>query len=724
MNNFDFSMYDYSDVATKEEKQKAEEVKKAKHDPFFDSYDYGEEETSSSNNPNNEQNSSEPYAKGIPPWLEKAQKLSFKEKAQELIPFGKGIASGATLGYSEKIPGLETEEGNELEAGGKFVGAALPITKAAKVADWVLTKVPKVLQPLRFLMHGGITGAVYESAVQGAKASRGEEVDLSQVPKTARDFAIFTQALGIGGQLAERFQKSPKTAQADVIEKGIIPENLTKSQYETADEMLKNVNKNRKPPDDDGGLPPPPPPGAPPGPPPPPIITRRFTPGQDIGLRPVTIPETPDLRNTVGDIFSRNRFYNTTQGGQALKNEIMSIDQDVYRGVNDLYKTSRELHSEINQIHPQLIGQLENRLAPLKQIPEPSDVQRRVIKTGENILKDLRTVDEEGHLTGYLDINNQTLIDQIQSLRQIVDYDFAHGDTKNIFRPLIDDIQDAVIGAAEVADNIEAVDSFADARAGYKTWKQYFDNEYVRPFRDASNQDFSKLYKSSQDFDEHNMLRNVLNLSDRGQELMNASTRDIVEKNLSKFFDNPRGTNLREFNTALRELEAIIQPEQAQEIRTAFNEAKRRPNIIAKKSEKKPPIEEEKYKEPEDILKEMNTRSGIKRIKKKFSDTKENKDLFEELSQKKMRSVLREGNIDKNSTGNDYAKVLNKEKNYELFSEFLGEKKTEELRLLAKEIGDQEVKELSKAEAKKKLTERIGKKVIDVRLIEILLNLF
>ena len=319
-------------------------------------------------------------------------------------------------------------------------------------------------------------------------------------------------------------------------------------------------------------------------------------------------------------------------------------------------------------------------------------------------------------ITGYKTPSNQTLIDQIQSLRQIIDYDFSHGDAKNIFKPLIGEIQDSVQRAAKASGNQEAAEAITEARSAYKTWAETFDNDYVRPFRDASNHDYSKLYKSSLDFDEHNVLRKILNLSEDGTLLADASTRDIVEKNLSKFFKNPREHTQREFNTAIKELGAIMNPNQQELIKKEFAEASKRINVRARKIEKPikeppPPTPEEiraaKYEKstPEDIQRMMNSRSGIRELRKDFSDSPKKRQLFEKLKLQRMRSIMRGGEID---SGTSLYKFLNKEHNAELFYEFIGEEATEEMRLLAKEIGEKQLKQELRKESLKASAKRLA----------------
>ncbi len=737
MNDFDFSMYDYEEPAAPQKKEKVTNTKEIKEPEFdFGMYDYEEppqesqpqEKTSYKKPLETPISSSEEYKKmSASEKIQYAKDLEREQRFGFSKAFSKGALSGATFGASENIPGFETEEteGEPSLAGGfgEIVGSAAPIMKIAKTLS-PLTKAafknaPKVFQPLEKLMHSFGTGSALESGKQAVKGIAGKEVDISEIPKTGAAFATLDAFIRGAGALGKKFLGLSPKVQAEVLEKGIIPEGLPKSQYETAEEMLNLVKEKQAenkfpafPKKVEGGEKPTA------------LTSQRITAPEDIGLRPAPLKEASLLEDQVGGLFSEKKFYNSTEGGKALKSEIMKIDDDVYRGVNELYKTSKELNSGINEIHPELAEKVLNRVKELEAIPEPSDVQKRVIRASNNILEDLVKVSENGEISGYTPINNQTLIGQVQSLRQIVDYDFAHGNTKNIFRPLINDIQDSVLRAAENSGKPEAAQAINDARSAYRTWVEAFDNDYIRPFRDSSNKDFSKLYKSSLDLDESNVLRNILNISDDGVKLSNATTREIVEKNLGKYLENPRSMNTKEFEKTMRELDAVITPEQSQQVRELFRKESQ-PFVRAKKeTPKKATPEEEiasKYKnsKPEDIQKKMNTRSGIKELREDFSKTPAKRDLFERLKNQKIRSVLREGNIEKEFTGDELYKFLNKEKNYELFSEMLGEAETESLRMSAKEIGAQQVK----SEVRKKGMHTIAKKAAAYKAFELLINL-
>lgn len=441
--------------------------------------------------------------------------------------------------------------------------------------------------------------------------------------------------------------------------------------------------------------------------------------------------EKPSLRNEVGNVFSEEKFINSTDAGRSIKNEVEAIDREVYKGVNDLYRTSKDLNKEITDVQINLAGQLENRIAAIEEIPDLSSVEKELLSSLKNIRKSLVEIDPTTHeISGYKVINNQTLIDQTQSLRKKIDYDFAHGDARNIFRPLIDDIESAAIETAKRV-NPEAAQALIDAKAGYKAWAEYFDNPYIRPIRDLSNKDYSRTFLSTLNPDEFNMLDEVLKLSDNGQILANATKREIVEKYLGKFYENPKSISTPEFEKNLNELRAIISPEQSEEILNLFRKetpkkiefkakAVHKPTIkkgmeippkpelpkkipLAEKPEKpftriKPASNAEKYVKkylkqlPEDLLQSFNTRSGIKELREDLGKLKGGKEVYQKLVKENLERRLHDYKINKKMTGKELEAFFNEEKNFEIFSEAVGKEEAESLRMAANEAGRREVK--------------------------------
>lgn len=402
--------------------------------------------------------------------------------------------------------------------------------------------------------------------------------------------------------------------------------------------------------------------------------------GDELGLRP-SQPKPKDLEGEIGNLFSPRRYYNTTEGGALIKREISALDEAAYENVNKLYAESREANAGIEDIHTQLVHDLLPRLERLEAIPSPSGPQNELIKSIKAIFNDIATI-SEGKITGYKPVNNQILIDQIQSLRQKIDYDFAHGDTRNIFKPVINDLQKSVRAAAE-RNNPEALEAFDKARTAYREWAEKFDNDYIRPFRDRSNKDFSKSFKGSLNPDEFNQISPILKMSENGKMLEAALKRELVNSKLEEFLKNPKKATGDAFNKALRELEAVISPQEANEVRRAIardlgkSRIKAKEHVKPKAKEAKHPLE---GKSEEQIAKMLDSISGIGELEKLLSGSKEGRQLLQELKDFKAADILYKGKLNAPDTSKSIVEILRDRESVAMLKRLLGNERFDKLK--------------------------------------------
>lgn len=700
MNSFDFSQYDNEDdtpsstVKTQSFEDKPSKPKKSEFD--FGAYDYEE--------------LNEPVKEG------KYEILRWPY--QILSGIGKAITYPLDLLQMAGI-GEALSEMDDLEQAYEREGKVFNREKYLSALQEQVESFPTQSNIERFIEEK--TGAPLTAKTTGQKvlniASTGGAFSpsgyLSRASGAATAGSIYgglraidtpeplAEILALGGSQGPRFitkavkNKLP-SAKSNVLNKQLIGEEVPISSYETASDIKKYFSDDI----------PPPPPGGGSTPPDyfklPEVHTKTSgTSGRKVTLAPEkSLPFRPinnapkDLEQNVGNLFSKNKFKNTTEAGKTIKSKIMKEDHEAYKQVNKNYLDSRTLNKEVITTHPELVQQIDTRLKDLKAIPDPSGPQKQQIITLNKLRKNLANFDAEGNIVDYKPISNQILIDQIQSTRQKIDYDFSHGNVKNIFKPMIGDLQKAVEKAAESTGNTAALEALKKANGSYKDWANAFDNDYIRPFRDQSNKDFSRLYKNSLEVDQANVIRDLLSKTTEGKTLERSLVRDIVEKDLKEFLNDPRSVSPKEFKKTLSELEAVLSPEEVQALKGVYALENQGIGIRAKFNQQtKPTIETSiasKYvqKSEEQILSLLDSRSGIKELR---NDLKGNPKLFDVISKQKTRSILQDGSIEAEFTGNELYKVLNKEKNYEILSELIGKEATEEARQAAKQIANQKM---------------------------------
>jgi hypothetical protein len=474
-----------------------------------------------------------------------------------------------------------------------------------------------------------------------------------------------------------------------------------------------------------------------------PLQGRVSTLGGNMGPIPTaTGPVAQTIENRIGNIISPDSIAitapngrgNTTTAGEQLIAAVRANDAVDYQAVNEAYNLSRQLNARVELPVPNLVNSLRETQRQLLTIPKRSPPQDQLLNIVESILERTAVVGEEGSIIGYNPINNNLLEEQAKAIRHFMDFNFEHGNTRGIFTPTINQIEDAIQMSANMVGDYAAAEANQNARAAYRQWALDYDNPYIRPIRDTRNFDYSKTFKSALDFDEFNMINNILERSNAGQQLSGIVRREAVEKHLAPFMENPRKVNPKEFNKTLRELRSIITPEEEQAIRIAFNEARRTPVIRAKKlpkfeipekklkefpTQQKIPIFEKKPKQvaeitdvkipikglvkttpemqaaakklkktPEDLMRSADTPSGLKNLKSDLSGSDTGKKLFDKIGKQKVREILFQGKVEHKFTGKELYETINKGENYALLVEILGEDAAADLLVTAKQIGE------------------------------------
>ncbi len=402
---------------------------------------------------------------------------------------------------------------------------------------------------------------------------------------------------------------------------------------------------------------------------------------RDLGLRPPEGTATATLDDEIGQIISRPKFKDTTTGGRALKTAVMRLDNEAWDNVNDLYRQSREANEGIVGRHEDAVNQLQQQLTQLQRLRTPSAPQKELMNSIEDIIDGLAIRDMNGAVVDYIDVPNQSIIDDVQSLRQKIRYNFEHGDAKNIFKPTIAALQNSATRAA--ASNPAAEQALGEANNAYRNWAETFDNDYMRPIRDRRNQDFSKTYKAAQDLDEFNQIRNVLRNDPVGVQIENGILRDIVEKRLKPFIEKVRKgeqLNRRDFENELNELDAILSPEQRMQIENTIF----RRSVFGRPAKKATISEAPKHPlqglSEEQIARKADSISGLNELEDLLSKTPKGKATFEDVKEFKAADLLLEGKLHPSDKPLGLQKILQDREKVAYLNRTLGNERLNELR--------------------------------------------
>lgn len=598
--------------------------------------------------------------------------LPFEERAmlsQQMGALGKqevgeALISGAIPGanrafkYAREQGYLPEKTAPELSEGAvKAVGAAAPFTGMFKGADKLLSFV--ALNPaLKPYIASALAAGGYETARKAL-----EEGELISPTELAIHTGI-GGAAPLSGKLAGKALEKGKqlfTKESPAIAEGL--GQISQTPFETAEETL-GLLKGQTP--AQRNMPTPTAPnrqarslqGR---------VTRQEA--NRIGLDiPTTSTQAPNLRERVLNAFP-TEVTNSTVAGRNLAQQVQAADAAAYENVNNLYTQSRAVNEGISFTHPALIRDLEGIAQDISRIPDPSPIQRKLRQSVNRLINRLQRVEGEGanRTIQYNEISNQDLIDQIQSWRQLVDYEFAHGDPHNIYRRAINAVQGAVEeGSSLVGGDAHEINQAA--RNAYREWTTIFNEGDIRKLRNVQNVNFSENFNRSINIDDLNKLRPILSNTSEGTALLSGMERDLVNKELSSFLKNPGKFSQTEINRKLRELGAVLSEDQINAIRQAIPETGTPFRRTARKAEKPVPGKYEKTV-PEDVLNKMNSRTGIRELRQ---DLAKNTEQFDKLAKQKVKDILLEGSVEGVPTGDQLYQILNKTKNREILSELLG----------------------------------------------------
>lgn len=446
----------------------------------------------------------------------------------------------------------------------------------------------------------------------------------------------------------------------------------------------------------------------------------------DVGFREAAQTETvPTTRNTVGNIISSNEITNPTDAGRSLQSIVRQTAVNERKPVNELYNKSEQLNGSVEEPAIPLAHWIEEKMSKLEEIPSKSGPTKQLLSSYEQVLQAIAELDENGNIIAYKPISNKILLDQAKELRNKVDFDFEAGNPTKIFKDFIEELQNQAERAALESGNEAAYQANIDARTAHRQWKNRYDHDYIRQLRDESVRDYQSAFDKSLKIDNYQKIEPILKQSNPGGNLLTAIQREAVQDQLKPAIENPGRFDAEARQLLLRDLEPITTPEQ----RTALNdtlkiarkEAPAQPKAPKlKEPPKKPTLKEAtppeepkqpkalevpqkpklkqtphmRYLEkqlgitPEQLYKEMDTPTGIDKVKKVLSKTEKGRDILKTLEKNEVKDIIYGEKIAEPKTGKEIYDRVNKKANYDKLVEWIGQEAADTFLEKAKEIGD------------------------------------
>ena len=591
-----------------------------------------------------------------------------------IAKYPKEAASGAaisnTVGFLESLSGLHDPTQAFLEKAGvrphKF-GATEILNKASGVSD-LPPEAKDEAEILNFLT--GLAGPALATKVlkffkpglaktAGALPS-GRKSSSSAPPIRPKDAvqAMFEERAALGLPTRGAPPEGPS------IQQQIVGENLPVSPYEVAEKALAETQ---------------------------PKITK----GNRLGLE-IPVQETssaPSLGGRVerapgpGTAISPVEFESEASGGRALNSLVKENASNERKIVSKLYEKAQDNYKNISSIYPELSQQIESEIGRLSETLKPNTAESSIIKTLQELQREI------GDSTmGFREVPVSRLIRASDSLSGMANYELPFTGPKEILKRTASLFDQAALKAIESKGGNP--DLLRQANKQYGQWADRFANDEISPYlsRKVNNPE-SLFRKSISDEGSFRAIEDAIKGTKRSNEYTNAIAREVAERRMGKFKSDQIGSP--EYDKAFRNLKELIGDKRAISYDKAFrNQAKvPKPREIFSKtsaSNKLNNVIEKVSKhsklKPEDVLKKLNSRSGIKELKKEFS-----KESFDTMIRQKARSILQEGNIEHKFKGDDIYKVLNKESNFEIISEIVGREEAQSFLDAARQLKNEYV---------------------------------
>ena len=463
--------------------------------------------------------------------------------------------------------------------------------------------------------------------------------------------------------------------------------------------------------------------------------------GEDSGFRPPqSANKRVSLRDEASEVVHNTPIENPTVSGSEATAAVRSSAKADQREVSKLYNINDELNKKVVFEHPELGNELNGIVNDLKGKGNLTPQEQQILRNAETTLDKLVSFDDAGNAIGFKEVSNELLLDQAKVLRNQMYYDYSEGNPTGVFNPLIRLYQDSAKEAAIATGNLAAAEANDVARAAHSEWARLYKNKYIKSFRNLSVDKPTALFESALSIDNYLQLDKVLSKTAAGQEVSSQIRRELVDKKLSKFFKNPKGSSLSDFNEAIKNLSPVLDAQESAQLRELFKEGQKSNYIPSKKLEKlsepsAPKLQKtpkSNFREIESValpkknlvkvtpemkeasklmnitedqaMKMADSVEGLRYLKKNLSGSNKGDRLMEEIYKTKVRSIFRAGKVKPKHTGTDLFDIINDKNNFDVLSEILGENETKILLEAAEKLGNKNVTRESLLKFTKKLS--------------------
>lgn len=453
----------------------------------------------------------------------------------------------------------------------------------------------------------------------------------------------------------------------------------------------------------------------------------------------VAVQERPDYQQNLLNTIAEEPTANSYQGGENLKTAAEDIKTPIKEEFNQRWTAlNEELAGVEAGPQAQLVNQLENFVNEHQGslLLGESAAEARVLQTADRLLQQLRP---EGGLRG---VSLDELIKTRRTLADVANWEMSTSDFTSAYKRLVGDVNAAIERA--IGDNPELRNTYLNLNADYEAFKNTFEDKNLRNLFNPKNHNYNSIYKEFvNNPDKLRALEDIFHTTPRGEQLVNQIKRDYAQEVMNKpnltardiadlqqvlgpEFDGPILDFVRDRQAAIEHpLPRVAnQPRLGVDVeapQTKASKPLKGRNISetgterAKSGVRKKLSEALEGKKPDEVMAEMNTVDGIRKLRRALETTKEGKELFKELSRFKLSELIDSKMKDAVSEQvklGKFSKLLETKKTKDIVRELLTPEAYKRLELLQMNSG-----RLAQSAAKFFNASQSGTTITDVGLI-------
>lgn len=414
-------------------------------------------------------------------------------------------------------------------------------------------------------------------------------------------------------------------------------------------------------------------------------------PSENLPKVPVSNIETAQhqARQRIGKMISPVKFENDASGGMSLRKTIQEKAKEERKLVSSDYEVAERQYqgheSPFTQDDPETKNTLRQRLIDKKNKLTDDDrltsdelnASERVVVNQINQL--LNILGPEGK-----SVPISTVIRKSKSISSSLPYEEIYGGAKDILKSVVHDLNNSV--GMELKSLGVDVDLISKADKSFANWSNLYSNDEISPFmkRGVERSPEFLFDKFTTDPGTYRAVSEALGT--KNEKLVAQATRNLIEKKMAPYLKDLKKVGTPEYTDEIANLETLIGKENASVLDKEVRNLKR--TLYPKELEKGKPslpsplekiISKKTALSETEIKSKIKTPEGRKEVKSLLEEIPNGEKLYDELIATKIHSELKKGRVKVKPTFKDAFEVFNKEENFDLISEKIGDEKATKL---------------------------------------------